>query len=373
VTYSEAGGYLDSLAPALASKSPEDVLKTAAQLFRTHPTASRLTFLEASANRALATAETAAEGRRIVEIASAAFREGAAKPGDRGADDSIETWLFEHDRRRGRSVWVPSWWDSYKGVRAQFLKQNSLHDSVSSLSLRCGPAPEIQGDLILFEHDRYNGRYARFSAGTSTDQEVAYIGNYMNDKTSSALIVRHWENELAPTPLGTVFDRATIGDLVLQQPRVRNLRGEPIFTWDMFPDGEDGHPNEPTSTFVYLRIPIRIDVPNWFDYDAEVRYWIRLFVDSAGRLQAQLAYYGCWVEGGVISGRVASELMARLPATIALVNGRLAGALPTINLFGPYTMAYLLPGRNDAAGHTDDDVTVVLVRGVPSSGDAPIL
>lgn len=374
VTFSTlATDRIDSMLPALQGKADQEILKIAAELYRKSPSANRIAFLEAAVNRALITLDKPADVRRVIEIAAVALKEGALpKPDDVRPKDYIWTWLHEHKTFAGKSLFVAhANWEMYKQVRGAALRQAHLHDEISSLTVNCGPPPEVQGDVILFEHDRYEGRYYRVSAAAAAMQETAYVGNQFNDKASSILMVRHWTNEVA-TPLGSVFSRDVVADIVRQQPRVRNLRGDPIFTWDMFPEG-GGRPGAPDRAFVYVKIPIRIDVPNWFDYDAEVRYWIGLWVDATGALQARVEWYGCWVEGGIISGRVADDVMARLPATLALVDGQLAMGLPTVNAFGPYEMVYLLPGENAVAGHTNDDVTVVLVRSQPQSGDTLIL
>jgi hypothetical protein len=133
--------------------------------------------------------------------------------------------------------------------------------------------------------------------------------------------------------------------------------------WPEGPEqGADAHPNAPDKAFLYIRIPISVDVPNWFDYDAEVRYWVYLYVDGTGILRAHLEGYGAWVEGGIITGTVLARLMERIDPTRDTVRAFVDGAMNTANLLGPFESVYFLPGRHDAIGHTDDDVSIVLVR-----------
>jgi hypothetical protein len=52
----------------------------------------------------------------------------------------------------------------------------------------------------------------------------------------------------------------------------QSFRGDPIFTWDVFPDRSDGHPSAGGQMFIYVRIPVTVEIPNWFDYDPEIRF-----------------------------------------------------------------------------------------------------
>jgi hypothetical protein len=131
--------------------------------------------------------------------------------------------------------------------------------------------------------------------------------------------------------------------------------------------GDDGHPNEPSNMFVYIRIPITVDVAHWFDYDAEIRFWVAPFVDENGLLQAPLNYFGAWVEGGILSGDILDQLMGNhgIPTVLGQVANLLSSAASVANLVAPFSSVYLLPGRNEAKGNTDDDVTIVLLQGPP--------
>ncbi len=142
-------------------------------------------------------------------------------------------------------------------------------------------------------------------------------------------------------------------------------------TWDLWPVGHDHHPNSPNKAYVYVKIPIVAEVPHWFDYDAEIRYWVYFYVDTAGKLQGYVDYYGAWVEGGLITDSVLSRVMREIPSTLGDVTSRIAGALDLANLAGPFEMVYFLPGRFAQQGNTDDDVTLVLVQRV-TSPDGPI-
>jgi hypothetical protein len=126
--------------------------------------------------------------------------------------------------------------------------------------------------------------------------------------------------------------------------------------------------------YVYVRIPVEVEVNNWFNYDAEIRFWIYLYVTQDGRLNAWPEYYGAWVEGGILTDDVMAELMGAegIVTSLPQVIGLLTAATTLANLGAPYSSVYLLPGRNEDRGNTNDDVTVVLVKGMPGP-PGPIL
>ena len=99
----------------------------------------------------------------------------------------------------------------------------------------------------------------------------------------------------------------------------------------------------------------------WFDYDAEIRFWIYVYLDG-GVLQGYTAAYGAWVEGGIITSCVLDRLMQRLGRYVGRVDRMVGTALSLANSFGPLRRQYFLPGRGSMSGSTEDDVSLVLVR-----------
>jgi hypothetical protein len=148
-------------------------------------------------------------------------------------------------------------------------------------------------------------------------------------------------------------------------PKVRP-NGDAVFMWDMWPTGGSSTswaPNDIERTFIYVNVPIIVHTPwPWPDYYAQVRYWVYLYVDSNGKIQGYVAYYGYYVEGGTISGDVAAGLRNAIPGTIPQVNGLISQALSLANIGSPYQYVYYLPGRFQLAGDVSDDVTIVAVR-----------
>ena len=124
--------------------------------------------------------------------------------------------------------------------------------------------------------------------------------------------------------------------------------------------------------FIYVRILVTVEIPHWFDYDAEIRFWISPFIDFAGELQAPIQFFGAWVEGGAISSQVLDGLMQQIPNSLGAVQGLIDGAANATDALGTFSSVYLLPGRNKYSGNTDDDVTIVLIKG-PAPTPGPIL
>jgi hypothetical protein len=357
--------------PELDGKSPLESLEFLASRFRKKPSKHDLRLIEDAINRMTIVGELDGEAQKIVREArgllSAKSHKKQKKESDTGADN-IWAQVFQHSDYKGASLFLNEWAGIfYKKVSN--LSKISFNDCISSVQTGCS-SEETGGTLVLFERYRYSGRYWRIDSDPSSNVDIPYVGNFINDKTSSVLLIRRFGSDLTPTPIGDLVSRDDIKAFVKATPGIE-LRGEPILTWDMWPEGEDWHPNEPDKAYIYIKIPIVVDVPNWFDYDAEIRYWVYLYVDSAGTLQGYVDYYGAWVEGGIITDSVLNGLMNQIPTTLGGVSTLLGSALALGNAVGPFENVYFLPGHNDQQGNTDDDVTIVLMKLLPVS-DEPI-
>jgi len=274
---------------------------------------------------------------------------------------SIWTRLYRHANYGGNSTFASlpqiSPPTTYLRISKTWLSNVSLHDRISSL--RLGASNNEQGGrVILFQHDRYRGRYATFDANRNSTSQIPNLqAPNFNDITSSALIVRRHTGELPPIPIGALGRpgiRERIRDQIDDIPRLRP-RGEPIITWDMWPA------HAPSQKFIYVRIPVRVDVPNWFDYDAEIRLWLYLYVNSAGRARGYVAWYGCWVEGGVLSEKIKDRLMDEIPGALGDVQLMLNEAISNLDAFDLVGL-YYLPGRAHGTGNVEDDCSIVLVK-----------
>lgn len=274
---------------------------------------------------------------------------------------TLWTRLYEHTDYRGRSTFgslssSPSS-NTYLQISKSWLDGQNLNDRISSLEFGASGF-EKGGHLILFQHAGCKGRYARFDAKPgATVSRPNLTAQSFNDIASSVLIVRKHAREMPPMALGgmgTPTLREQIAAEVAATPNL-SMRGTAVITWDMWPSFA------PTQTFVHVAIPVVVDVPHWFDYDAEIRLWIHLYVDGAGKVRGYVAYYGAWVEGGVLTGKILDRLMNEIPGAIASINARIASALSLVAAF-TFVGLYYLPGTAAATGNTSDDVSLVLVK-----------
>lgn len=352
--------------------SAEDQLRQAIEQYRARPSTKGAVLIEMAINRIAISGRSEEKLVRLMNEARQLLSQKQKQKGGKGFQgDNVTGTIFEHSDFHGSSLFMNL---SLGGLLTGFVDLDPFHfnDKVSSAQLTAS-ADEVGGRLFLFQNDRFFGRYAKLDANAGEAPGLPSLGSFMNDRTSSVLIYRKSANEVSAA-LGDLVSPGQVTAVISSQEKL-SPRGDPIFTWDMFPDGQDGHPNETWKMYIYIRIPVTVAVPHWFDYDAEIRYWIYPFVDQSGRLHASLEYYGAWVEGGLITDDVLDGLMAPdgIPSSLGQVTGLISPATDAVNVIsGPFSSAYLLPGRNEVRGNTDDDVTVVLVQGMPSP-PGPIL
>ena len=276
---------------------------------------------------------------------------------------SIWTRLFQHNNYRGRSTFANLYYQNnpatYARISKGWLDAVSLHDSVSSLETGAS-SWEQGGNVILFQDSGFRGRYTMFPATPgSTVRTPNLSSENFNDRMSSGLLVRRFSRELPPIALGDMGSpplRQQIGDLASSIPRL-SKRGNPVITWDMWPGFS------PSYNYIYVRVPVRVDVPSWFDYDAEIRLWLYLYVDGAGKVRGHVAWYGAWVEGGWKTGSIMDRLMDGIPGRIGDVNSRISDALSSLQAL-KFVKLYYLPGKANHVGHVNDDVSIVLVKQV---------
>jgi hypothetical protein len=354
-----------------ARTEPSEALRIAIEHYREHPSQTSAVQLEMAINRLGLTSTPDDKAKKLLAKAAAVLSEKTADGGDNGfKGDNIAVTFFEDADSHGSQLFANltvggtlTGWENLDGV--------NFKDEISSLTLQVS-ADEIGGRVFLFQDERFVGRYAQFDAAPGTQNDVGFVGSFMNDRTSSVLIYRQFANELIQqvaefVPPGTI-------EALISGTSGLSSRGAPVFTWDLFPDGSDGHPNAQSTMFIYIRIPVTVDVPHWFDYDAEIRFWTSPFIDESGSLQVPLNFFGAWVEGGILTGDVMDRLMGPdgIPSEVGQVENLFASAARVANLAAPFSSLYLLPGRNEAQGNTDDDVTLVLLQGAPPT-PGPIL
>jgi hypothetical protein len=285
-------------------------------------------------------------------------------------EDAIWTNYYQHANFQGNTAFAWLGGSIYYGILKSYLKGIGLHDAISSFTIDAS-STETRGDMILFEHDRYFGRFTSVRtnpAGNTNNTPVSYVGDWINDRTSSLLLVRRYTDEIMAA-LGAIGVRDQIADQIADSSKL-TLRGDPIVTWDMWPTGGDDHPNAPDKRLIQIKVPVEVEVPDWFNYDAEIWLWFYLYINN-GDLKGYISHYGAWVEGGIISASVLDGVMETLLAKIPTIESSLDPILDIVNNQGPFEFVYLLPGDHSnyegryLEGKVTDDVTVVLQKRRP--------
>ena len=368
--------------PELANKTPQRVLEILTDKYRKDPLEINEFLIQDAINRLTHVGELDAESEKLVYKAIETLTSVKLSSQENVQyKDSIWSRLYQHSDFKGRSVFAylgPN--STYSSIRKSFLQNVDLHDRISSLTLDASVGEE-RGDCILFQHDRFFGRFTSIRTDINDPTQnvpVSYVGDPMNDRASSILMVRRFSNE-SVRALGDPISKALISNIVSDVKKIKELKGDPIFTWDMWPTGGDEHPNDPDKRFIQIKIPVEIEVNNWFNYDAEIWLWIYLYIGDVheyqgpgGALLGYLAYYGAKVEDGLISGSVLDGIMEALPEKFGDIDSLLNTQLSIVNANAPYTDTYLLPGDqtlfNDKKfleGHVEDNVSVVLLKSPP--------
>lgn len=365
--------------PELKGKNRKAALSLLTEQCHKDPSPKNQLLLEDAINRVAKADYSDAEAEGLIDKAVEELASPASSQGNEGKlKDSIFTRLFQQDDLDGRSYYInhgPGY--VYRRIWRSTLRRALCLNCIDSLYVDA-TAGEVAGEVILFQDARFEGRYARFTTtpgAPTVRNEVNYVGGHIDNKTSSVLVVRRYDNEEDPIPVGATLE--ALGGLRAIEDRVNTIdtrrlrmRGDVIVTWDMWPDGSlsdrDPRPND-NRRFIWVRIPIHVNASKrpdrrWINYYAEIRYWIYLWVDSGGDLQGHVAYSGVWVENGGRRKKVRKVIEDFLPDTEVEINNLLDSVLPYLNRSGPFRRQYFLPGTAAATGHTNHDVTLVLVR-----------
>lgn len=313
---------------------------------------------------------------------------------------SLSASFHQHTNYGGRftSMFLPyntefSGIPTYASLPKSAFKAYNMDDRTSSIKVSATTANNDYGRLILFRNARYKGRFVTFQVLSGQTKEVPKLSDIdFNDRTSSALLVRHFNQECPPIPLNILFSNlgekvsdAIYGNkgpyvfcywpLCSPEHEIDNhyrRRSYPIHTWDMWPTFA------PSETFYYLRVPMTLEMGNaklvtplngllydtsWPDYKVEFRYWIKLYIDQFGKLRGYVHSYGAWVEGGIYTDRILENAMSRaqyegLPIVQAEIISSLMAWEPL-----SFERLYYLPGSG-GMGHVNDGVRLVLVTEV---------
>jgi hypothetical protein len=271
--------------------------------------------------------------------------------------------VYQHANYDGLSAY----WHHTEGYRyyriwERTLSSVHLQDRISSARVYA-TAGEAE-TAILFQDAGFKGRFVALS-GADPSRDVASLGGSLdfNDRTSSLLLVAHSRNEFLSLRLGENgrSDAEEFIDAALDGDSGVSRRGHVVFTWEMWPDFD------PTKKFVRIDIPIRVHVPNWWDYDARITYYVYLYIDAQYRLRGYVNWVETWVEGGVLSGSISAQLQPDALDSAGDLNGVLTDSLAELD-YHEWDRYYLMPGLapsvlpQDYAGHVEDDVSIILVQ-----------
>jgi hypothetical protein len=236
-----------------------------------------------------------------------------------------------------------------------------VHKAVSSARIYAGTgAPTLilfrgnyPGNGGLFDWDyatdtsqlSFHGEFLQFTNGMNQVLDVDFDSEFaaFNNVGGSLLVVRTEdapEQRLSVKALVTpswnsFFDQNMPADV----ERV----GDPTFSWHAFSAyGVDGASLNPDRIYIKIKQKLNLVISGWSDYEAWVKFWIRLRADGSGGITGGVRMYEWWVEGGVFTDVVA----AILDPNVALAAIQLDNAIPAAvaGLNGSVTDVYFLPG-----------------------------
>jgi hypothetical protein len=371
--------HIGQLPDELLDQSPEQALSNTIEKYKKEPAKLNPSILEASINRlAVSSKIDINTTEKLIEKAVSVFLAPIKSKGPKGDTGGIVwTQVYEHSDFNGRSTFLLGRAETYRRVTCGYLKSCSQNDNISSLYVDANSTVS-KGVGILFEHDKCVGKYASFPTNRSDQtqrKDYRWVGNHINDKTSSMLIVKRSHNEIGPIPLNTTYGiDSVMVDYINQLPVFKHKygaitynikvvpRGNPIITWDLWPDFD-------RREFIYLRIPVTLEISDWWDYDAELRFWIYLYVDNY-ILHGEVAYNDVWVESGVCHGKIKEKILEKMPDAVQKIQTQFLDELYLVNLnyLSLFEKIYYLPGnaaysdQGVVYGHTNDDVSLVLVK-----------
>lgn len=244
------------------------------------------------------------------------------------------------------------------GWRYQWVSFGSvLNDEISSL--RATAYDGTPGNVYGFADKGWLGNYVSLNMQPNWISWWDYVGDSINDDIESALIIARNPSDELVLALGPLIGPEFAGQFDEQAKGTEVSRvGEPRLFTHYWP----GH--DPSEIFVSIEQDLHVDVPNWFDYSAQVRYDLKIYRTSSGAIDGYVKWVYTWVEGGILSGTIFDRLQPRLVAGATTLTSRLRERLAA---FGDIRVSdlYFLPATppTNAAGdrgNARDGLTLVL-------------
>lgn len=250
----------------------------------------------------------------------------------------------------------------YSIVSADDLKSASLYHKVQSVELFASNTAESH--IILFANDDFSGTFMQLTDNISTVDTVFEI---TEGKTGSALLVASCDAGKKETRVSMVGDflglwNDFITTALVGKPVTK--KGEPTFTWEMFPQNINGL--DPNSFYLKVYQPLHVSIAHWPDYSASLTYYIFLGIQQ-GEVIAQGVLATTWVESGLKHSKVYKSLNPEVQDGLSELQIKLDFFFLGLNSKNTYSNVYLLPGNQPfdlgggmIVGNTNDDVTIVL-------------
>jgi hypothetical protein len=270
--------------------------------------------------------------------------------------------LFEHSSIAGRQLFIAHPGTSrYLLAGGEYLNQFEFNDITSSVRL-CADREEPPQTCLLFEHDRFDGKFRAFAF--SENRNIISLP-YFNDLTSSVILVSHGSagNLIMKSIRESAGERINLATDKLLSGIPGFLRnGEVImkFTIDAYEIGYSG------TALIRMEIPLMYVVPKPLkNPNATISFYTALYITTDNQLRAAVVGWHYMIEPGIFSNGMEKRLKRQIKGMAAYLESSLNEMLHELN-WQHWNDVYLLPGRIDCIdadyeGDVSDDCTVILV------------
>lgn len=214
-------------------------------------------------------------------------------------------------------------------------------------------------NVYSFAEKNFLGNYLSLNMHNGTTSWWSWVGSSMNDTIESALMINRSAGETEMEVKSLIQADFIAGmDAALNGTKLSRVGNPRIFSL-FFP----GH--DPSRNFVSIEQDLHVTVDGWFDYSAQVRYDIYLYLNAAGKISGYVAWVYVWVEGGILSGTIFNQIQPKLVAGASTLTTKIQDKLSQLS-FLTFHGLYLLPGKKPTAsfgdsGNAKDNATLVLV------------
>ncbi|NLI41110.1 MAG: hypothetical protein GX421_08030 [Caldisericales bacterium] len=254
-------------------------------------------------------------------------------------------------------------------------------------------------EVILFQNKNYKGRFKRFHCkgdGSFADATYNYIGDFMNNRTSSLLIVKHRDNEMEVSLTDIKIKHKKIKDLIEEMFSIKKhtehmhkdvvkvfgvtiedvdvnvysgLEKKPVITWDMWNPhiyALDDY------KMIKIEIPIETKIHyhagGFFNcsgtqiYHSNIIYWIYPYIDMNHKLKAHVDMYDQETkEDSNFTSIVEEKMFQEAGKHVDKINSYLKDAVSALSGLN-FKYLYLLPGDGGNHGYTEDGVIMMLQK-----------